>query len=61
MPAQAKDRLTMTVAEAAKIVGVSRSVMYDAVAANQVPVVKLGRRLLIPRVALERFLAEVTV
>jgi excisionase family DNA binding protein len=50
------ERKTCSVEEAAKILGISRNTAYDAVRSGQVPTVKIGRRLLVPRAALERML-----
>jgi excisionase family DNA binding protein len=52
--------LALTVPEAAAIAGVSTRTMYRAVEAGSVPTVRLTPRgrLFIPRLALERFLAE---
>jgi len=49
-------RLTFTVEEAAKRLGLSRGLMYEAVRMGQVPSIRIGRRILIPRAALERML-----
>ena len=51
-----QDRMTMTVGEAAKLLGISRNLCYEAVARGEIPVVRVGKRLLIPRVVLERLL-----
>jgi len=53
-----QERQTLTVEEAAKLLGVSRGSAYGAVRSGELPVVRLGRRLLVPRQALERMLAE---
>ena len=50
------ERLTLTVQETAKLLGLSRSLAYEAVRNGQIPSVKVGHRILIPRVALERML-----
>ena len=50
------ERQTLKIDEAAKILGISRNTAYDAVKSGQVPTVKIGRRLLVPRAALERML-----
>jgi excisionase family DNA binding protein len=50
------DRLTLTVPEVAALLGVSRNAAYEAVAVGQIPSIRIGRRLLVPRVALERLL-----
>jgi excisionase family DNA binding protein len=47
---------TLKIEEAAKILGISRNTAYDAVKSGQVPTVKIGRRLLVPKAALERML-----
>lgn len=52
-------RLTLTVDEAAALLGVSRSVAYAEARRGTLagaPVLRVGRRLLVPRVALERAL-----
>lgn len=52
--------LALTVPEAAAVAGVSTRTMYRAVEAGSVPTVRLTPRgrVFIPRLALERFLAE---
>ena len=51
-----RDRLTLTVEEAADLLGISRAFAYDLVARKRLPSLKLGRRLIIPRQALDRLL-----
>jgi excisionase family DNA binding protein len=53
------DRATMDVDEAAKLLGLSRNATYAAVAAKQIPSLRIGRRIVIPRAALERMLEAV--
>ncbi len=48
--------LVYSVAEAGKRLGLSRGSMYEAVHTGQIPSIKVGRRILIPRVALDRLL-----
>jgi excisionase family DNA binding protein len=50
------ERLTYTVEEAAERLGVSRGSAYQAAREGQLPTLRLGRRLLVPRQALERML-----
>jgi excisionase family DNA binding protein len=50
---------TVSVAEAAEILGIGRSLAYDAVRTGRIPALRIGRRWLIPRAALDRLLAEV--
>lgn len=51
-----QERLTITVEEAARLLGISRAFAYLLVARNELPNLKLGRRVVIPRRALERLL-----
>lgn len=53
-----QERLTMTVEEAAAALGISRAFAYEAVTRNEIPHVRIGRRILVPRAALERLLGE---
>jgi excisionase family DNA binding protein len=46
----------LTVEEAAAMLRISRQSAYQAVRNGEIPTVKIGRRMLIPRVALERML-----
>ena len=52
------ERLCLTVPEAAAMLGLSRNFAYELVKQKQLPVVKFGKRLLIPRVALEKMLEK---
>lgn len=47
---------TLTVEEAAKLLRIGRNSAYEAARRGELPVVRIGRRLLVPRVALERLL-----
>ena len=51
------ERLTYDVGTAAKLLGLSRNSAYQACLTGQIPHLKIGKRILIPRVALERMLA----
>ena len=48
----------MTIEEVAKELGISRALAYDAVRRGEIPVLRVGRRLLVPRNAFDRFLAS---
>jgi excisionase family DNA binding protein len=50
------ERQTLTVEEAAGILGIGRNSAYEAARRGELPVIRLGRRLVIPRQAFERFL-----
>ena len=49
-------RMTYAVEEVAVLVGVSRTTMYELVAAGRVPSVRLGRRIVILRPAIRELL-----
>jgi excisionase family DNA binding protein len=51
-------RLTWTVTEAAKLLGISPTSAYEAARRGELPVRVIGRRLLVPRAALLRLLDE---
>jgi excisionase family DNA binding protein len=53
---EAPTRLTWTVEEAAAALGISRALAYDAVRRGDVPAIKVGRRILVPRSALKQLL-----
>ena len=53
-----QERFTLSVPEAAKLLGIGKNLAYEAVQRGEIPSIKVGRRLLIPRVALEQMLAE---
>lgn len=54
-----KDRLVFTVAEAGRLLNLSRPTAYKLAREGRLPVLRLGRRLVIPVAALERMLAEI--
>ena len=55
---QDDERLVFTVLEASKLLHLSRNSVYQGVMANEIPHIKVGRRILIPKFALERLLNE---
>jgi excisionase family DNA binding protein len=52
------ESLTLSVDQTAKLLGLSRNGAYEAIARGDVPSIRIGRRLLVPRVALERMLCD---
>ncbi len=52
------ERLTLSVEEAARLLGVGRGAAYEAARRGELPSVRLGRRILIPRHALGALLGE---
>ncbi len=53
---ESNERLTVTVPEAAAILGISRSFAYELIGRGELPVVRFGRRVVVPRRALETLL-----
>lgn len=51
-------KLTLTVPQAAEVLGISRVLAYELVARGELPTVRLGRRVVVPRRALERFIDD---
>jgi excisionase family DNA binding protein len=52
LSAHPADRLVYSVAEAGALLGISRAFAYELVARGELPVIRLGRRRLVPKVAL---------
>lgn len=50
------ERETLTVPEAARILGIGRNGAYEAIHRGEIPVLRIGRRFLVPRAALEQLL-----
>jgi len=53
-----EERVTFTVEETAKLLGIGRQLAYEKVKTGEIPVIKIGRRLLVPRRALEKLLEQ---
>ena len=52
------DRLTLSIEECAKLLGIGRGLAYNLARTGQIPVIRLGRRLLVPRAQLEAMLRD---
>ncbi len=50
------ERSTMTVEEAAEVLGISRTSAYECVRRGELRAVRLGRRLVVPRLVVEQML-----
>jgi excisionase family DNA binding protein len=50
--------LTYTLNEAARRLGISRALAYEAAQRGELPVCRIGRRVLVPRAALLRLLED---
>ena len=46
----------LTIAEAARELGICKQFAYEAARAGEIPTIRIGRRVLVPRVALNRLL-----
>ncbi|MDY6911485.1 MAG: helix-turn-helix domain-containing protein [Chloroflexota bacterium] len=53
-----EEKLTLTIEETARLLGIGRNLCYDRVKMGEIPVIKVGRRLLVPRSALQNLLAD---
>lgn len=52
------EKMAMTVAEAAHLLGISRGLAYEMARRGKLPAIRFGKRILVPRVALERLLEQ---
>ncbi len=50
--------LVFTVEQAGELLGLSRGLTYEAIRTGQIPSIRIGRRILIPKAALLRLLDE---
>jgi excisionase family DNA binding protein len=53
-----QERLTFTIEEAAKALGIGRTLAYEAIKRGEIPTIRIGRRLLVPRSALDQLLGN---
>jgi len=53
-----KDRLCLSIPETARMLGISRGLAYGLARSGKIPVLHLGKRLLVPKIALERLLSQ---
>lgn len=51
------ERSTMTVEEAAVVLGISRTTAYECVRRGELRALRLGRRLVVPRMVVDQLLA----
>jgi excisionase family DNA binding protein len=52
------ERLVLTVSETASVLRLSRAFTYELVARGQLPSVRFGRRIMIPRAGIQRILDD---
>jgi excisionase family DNA binding protein len=54
-----EQKATLNVDQAARMLGISRGLAYEMAKQNRLPIIRCGhRRILVPRAALERMLAD---
>jgi excisionase family DNA binding protein len=56
--AGAREPMTIPVSVAAELLGISRAAAYSAVASGRLPALRIGRRLVVPKVKLMELLNE---
>ena len=54
------ETLTLTVTEAGKLLGISRNSAYEAARRGEIPTIRVGRRILVPRSRLDELLDGLT-
>ena len=54
-----KGKLTLSVIEAARRLGIGKNLAYEAVGRGEIPSIKVGGRILVPVAALDRMLGLV--
>ena len=52
------ESLVYTIEEAAELLKIGRSGAYEAARRGDIPVLRIGRRWLVPRIALDKMLAD---
>jgi len=55
-PEVAVETATYTIDESAKKLGIGRNSAYEAARKGEIPVIKIGKRLVVPKAALDRLL-----
>lgn len=53
-----KDAMTYSIDEAAGLLGVSRGSAFKAARLGEIPVIRIGHRMLVPKAALDKLLRE---
>ena len=52
------EKLAYTVQEAAKVLNIGMNKTYELIQQNQIPFIRVGRKILIPKKTLEKWLIE---
>ena len=58
MTTESTESLVFSVEQARRRLGLSRGLVYEAIRSGHIPSIRIGRRILIPRSALENMLDE---
>jgi excisionase family DNA binding protein len=53
-----ENRLTITVEEAGRLLGISRGLAYQMAREGRIPTIRFGKRLVVPKWAIEHLLQE---
>lgn len=53
-----QERLTLTIEQTAALLGIGRQLAYEKARTGEIPTIRLGKRLLVPRAALEKMLED---
>ena len=56
MTTKNETKATLTIVEAAAVLGIGKNQAYEAAHRGEIPIIKIGKRLLVPRAAFERML-----
>lgn len=56
--AETPQRLTLNIEDAAKLLGISKNSAYEAAKRGELPVIRIGARLLVSKAGLEKMLAD---
>ncbi len=51
-----KETLTLTIAQVAEVLGISRGLAYQLARNGQLPILRLGNRMVVSRIRLEEFI-----
>lgn len=54
---EAIERLTFSVSEVAKVLGISKNAAYLGIKRGEIPSIRIGARILVPKKSVERILA----
>ncbi len=54
----AKQTVAFNIKDTAKMLGIGRNQAYEAARRGDIPTIRIGKRILVPKVALERMLKD---